>query len=162
MNMRDTSGKRSAITALAAILIIAVALIYAVRELSGSPRAGDTGYYTTDDGQTTFADRLGLFPPFDYQGRTAVRAWMFTCDGGKTQFVGYLERFTPAAKSRLEAQAADFKTGKSRIPPVAGPTDTEVKKPGPNNPWINRTDIRASSITKVECHGSGTAEIVLP
>ena len=44
-----------------------------------------------DDG-SWFADKAERVPPFDHHGQPAVRLHLFSCDGGKTTFVGYLEK----------------------------------------------------------------------
>src|SRR5689334_21127700 len=59
-------------------------------------------WFSSDDGKTWFKDDQYKVPPFDHQGRPACRAYVFTCDNGKTAFVAYLERFTPEAQRRLQ------------------------------------------------------------
>ena len=94
-----------------------------------------------------------------------ISVWMYSCDGGKTKFPGFLERYTPQAKARLESALVDFNSGKSHIPPSASAGDAEVKKPGPGNPWVSRTNYQqAHKITNVQCpDGSGgTPEVQIP
>jgi hypothetical protein len=60
-------------------------------------------YYTTDDGATFFPDDLNKISPYDKDGKKAVRAHVFSCDGGKTKFVGFLERQTAKAAPAVAA-----------------------------------------------------------
>ena len=75
-------------------------------------------WYTDDDGKTWYADDKSLSPPIDHNGKTAVRAYVFSCDGGKHEFVGYLERYTPDARQAIEQ--ARSKVRAEKIPPPPG------------------------------------------
>jgi hypothetical protein len=68
---------------------------------------GAQGFYTDDGGKTYFRDSLYKFSPFDHDGKTAYGAMVYAY--GKGEFVAYEFRFTPAAKSRLEAAYAKGK-----------------------------------------------------
>jgi len=116
-----------AIGAVAALLVIILAFWL-------WPEPKPQSYYTTDDGKTWFtADRV--VPPFDKGGQEAVQAVMFSCDGG-APFVGYLRRYPPDAKARLEAHMSDPKN-QFAMPPGG----EEVKRPG-DKEWVssNSTD----------------------
>ena len=89
-------------------------------------------YFTVDDGKTFFAASCSNIPPFNYQGKTAVRANVFDCNGVK--FVGYMDRYTPQAQQVMGP-------GK----PTPGWVDTkgrELKKPSDAN-WISATDAKS-------------------
>ena len=58
-------------------------------------------FFTDDDGKTWFPDDAKRVPPFDRNGKPAVRAHVYKC-GGKT-FVNHMERYTPEAKKKVEA-----------------------------------------------------------
>jgi hypothetical protein len=49
-------------------------------------------YFTIDDGQSVFEDDLQKTTPFAHDGAQAVQAHMFSCDNGRTKFVGFLEK----------------------------------------------------------------------
>src|SRR5688500_4271377 len=107
MGLRESMNKHKGATAgvIAAVVVGVIALAaWQVRGTSSSGASGAAGqlYYTTDDGATTFTAPANLIPPFDHQGKPAVRAVMFSSDGGKTKFVGYLERYSAAAKREME------------------------------------------------------------
>jgi len=121
------------------------------------------GYFTTDDGQSLFTESMDQLAPFDHHGSPAYRAWVFSCDGGKTTFVAYLERCTPKGLGRLKPLQADFQAGKSRLAPSPNPDELEVKKPGSGNPWVNRSNaLEAQKITNVQCPNGGTPELQFP
>jgi hypothetical protein len=56
---------------------------------------------------------------------------MFTADAGATKFIGYLLRYTPDGKLKMQARQANPNTPMGPVPPEW----TEVKKPGPG-PWV--------------------------
>lgn len=54
------------------------------------PVAPTRGFFTTDDGKTTFIGDLDHPVPFVHDGLPAVEAGVFTCDGGAHTWVAYL------------------------------------------------------------------------
>jgi hypothetical protein len=112
-------------------------------------------YFTIDDGKTFFAFGSENFPPFEYKGKQAVRAYVFECSA-KERFVGYLERYTPEARKKMMA-------GKD-----AGPQTQiygrELKKPG-EAAWVKSGDFAAvARVTDIKCPGGhgGFPEMVEP
>lgn len=111
-------------------------------------------FFTSDDGATLFADDISKIPPFEHDGLEAVRAYVFSCDGGKHQWIQYLEKLDLAAKTRLAAYDP-VKTGKSpgRLTPL-------IKKPG-TGAWISAADPKATDLMEPHCpDGMGTGAIV--
>ena len=91
----------------AAILVIAVVFIV-VQSRGGKKQVlppDDTtkGYFTDDDGATTFVADLTNVPPFDHNGKTAVRVKMFVAANGQ-KFIGWLEQYDAATKKKLDAR----------------------------------------------------------
>ncbi len=87
------------------------------------------GYFTSDDGQTWFADDLTNIPPFEKDGRQCVRAFVFTVEGNTNiRFVGYLQRYTPEAKVVLERQQPGQPPSQEVVSALVN--GTEVKRPG--------------------------------
>jgi len=167
MGIRETIKKHSAMTVAATLVVAAGALAYSLRDSGfGGPASASTkAFYTTDDGQSTFAADMSNLPPFERDGKPAVRVWMFSCDGGKTSFAGYLERYTPAAHKRLTAALAEQKAKQATPSLPIGPADSEVKKPGAGNAWVSRANVvEAAKVTHVTCPpgSGGELEIVLP
>jgi hypothetical protein len=58
-------------------------------------------FFTTDEGKSLFPIEAGTRAPFVRDGRQAVRAHVYSCDGGKTTFVAYLSKFSPVAQEAL-------------------------------------------------------------
>ena len=66
----------------------------------------DQTFYTADDGQTLFPDSIYRVAPFEHDGAEAVMAYIFSYDGGSKEMVGYLGKYTPQAKAKLDATIA--------------------------------------------------------
>ena len=135
MVMTDLSRNRK-VLAVVALVVVALATYGVWRWINPSgPVIVTRGYFTDDDGETLFVDAIMRKAPFDHGGKIAVRAHAFSADGGKTRFVGYLEKDSPdVATRRAEALARGESENLDTNEPV-------VKKPGdPNAPWLSRLD----------------------
>lgn len=132
MSIRETMNKSPLLTALFALVLIGVAayLMYPTPE---KPRRIPTqAYYTVDDGKTLFADKIGRQGPFDHEGKQAVLAYVYSCDGGDTRFVAYLERYTDEYIQKMASTPATRPSGFGP-PPGYGAEEIQarmVKKPG--------------------------------
>lgn len=164
MSIREKLEKKGPLVGIgAAVVLIAsvIAIIVQGRNLN-SFNAGDA-YYSTDDGQTFFADSGAKLPPFQVDGKTAVKAHVFMCNGKRV--VGYLSRYTPETLQAIEDAKAARKEGKP--PPNVqllagmGTTGLEIKKPGPGNTWVKQADVvRATKIRVFRCpDGKAAAEV---
>ncbi|MDB5326250.1 MAG: hypothetical protein JWM57_1819 [Phycisphaerales bacterium] len=162
MGLQASLANRPAVTNGVTIAIIVLAGAFIAFDVA-RPRptaAGQELYFTTDDGQTTFADAADKLPPYEASGKTAVRAYVYACEGGKP-FVAYLERYTPETVAALQKRDA----------PGVGPVDreflvaegTEVKKPGDAN-WVKRSsDTGAKIVLDLKCpDGNGKPTLRLP
>ena len=112
-----------------------VALIALVLWLTHHSPPTPQAWYTTDDGATYFAHNYEV-PPFTFHGKEAVQAWVYTCDGGQTRFLGYLMRFTPEGKEAMEHLLAERRAHQSSSP-LTLPPGVQVKKPG-GEAWVER------------------------
>jgi hypothetical protein len=153
MGIREQINRhqRTSIAVSACVVIMVVALISFENVGSGLPK--QLNFYTTDDGATLFTDDWRKVPPFDHDGQQAVRAFVFSCDGGQHQFVQYLEKYSDAAKQQIEAS-------QSRDQLQMG----LIKKPNAKQ-WIAESDPRAAGIIKPQCpdgNSSGTYRQVFP
>ena len=84
-NPKVVTGATIGVVLLVALLIFAKA----GGGLGGSPAAvKDMAFFTDDDGATWFADDAKKIPPFDHNGKQAVRARVYR-SGGKTFAVPY-------------------------------------------------------------------------
>jgi hypothetical protein len=63
-----------------------------------------------DDGRTRFADDWERNPPFEHDGKQAVRLHLFSCDGGNTTFVGYLQKFPQETLQKYRDKGVDLAT----------------------------------------------------
>jgi hypothetical protein len=155
---------RMMIGVLVGVIAVAVVMAFASakkQEHNVEVRSGV--WFTTDDGKTLFTDEARKLPPFDHDGKPAYRAYVYSCDGGKTRFVAFLERYTPDALRQLEEQR------KSSMPPELGVIDRlmnqgrEVKRPGDAN-WVNFSDPKGKIIRKPVCADAPdkTPQAVLP
>ena len=102
MNAREKINASSSILILAAAIAILLAIFYTAHVLRsarlGSAHSGGKAFFTIDDGATLFQDDAGKVPPFQHDGHEAVRAMVFTCDGGQHHWVQYLEKYSGEAK----------------------------------------------------------------
>jgi len=106
-------------------------------------------YFTDDDGATYFVDDINKVPPFDHDGRIAVRCYVFRCPDGK-KFVGYLEKYTNAMAAEIRAiRASSNPQSLEKLDLDAGRL---IKKPGDGR-WISvaRDTALADSIAHVTC-----------
>ena len=166
MDLRQQINKRpaAAITAMAGILVVVVAFaILQIRNSRSGPAVSDRAFYTVDDGATLFVDSANRNPPFQHEGREAVLARVFTCDGGKHQWVQYLEKYSDQAKGQLDSP-------QSQGPPPERPGNTGpmsgllVKRPG-DSAWVPRMDPKAATILRPKCPdgaGAGPLDAVMP
>src|SRR5438477_7566485 len=104
MGVRETISNRRHWGIGAAVALIAVAvgaIVY--QRADGTPErsTGMQAYFSIDDGQSYFEAPADSLPPFDHNGKPAIRAYVFKCDGKK--FVGYLERYRPEARQAMAA-----------------------------------------------------------
>jgi hypothetical protein len=155
------------VSVLAAPVLILCIFWHGAAARHSAARALVQGWYTDDDGKSWYADDKWLIPPFDHNGKTAVRAYVFSYKdaGGEHEFVGYMERYAPLAKQALEQAREELKTTKE--PPQAGlyervsATGIELKKPGASA-WINVRDPHAAAVRALNCPPGSTVQQVLP
>jgi hypothetical protein len=166
--LRDYLNEHPLVTmlfALAAPVLILCVIWHGAGERNATTRSLMQAWYTDDDGKTWYTDDKSLSPPFDHNGKTSVRAYIFSCDGGKNEFVGYLQRYTPEAKQAIEQAREQVRTEK--VPPPAGlfediqKSGIELKRPGEST-WVNVRSPQAEAIRKVKCPTGGNVQEVSP
>ena len=166
MGVREKLRDHPRVAAVIAALAVICGGSFLYLQVAGStPRFGPPRelFVTVDDGKTYFAAPAEQLPPFQHEGKTALRAYVFACGG--TPFVGYVERYSDRAKTlMLEGwKAQQEKSG----PPSMNPemlNGIEVKRPGETT-WIRHSDLaRAAEIMNVRCpdQTDKKAEMVLP
>jgi hypothetical protein len=107
MGIRESMNEHKGISVGITTGLIAVAIGFAVWYLffSGggqSDQVGVKAFFTDDDGKSYFLDLAEKIPPFDHNGKKAYGCYVFTNDGGKTNYVAWLYRYTDEGKQRLE------------------------------------------------------------
>jgi hypothetical protein len=159
MGVREVVNQRPGIVIACAAVAILIALALALMPSSATPqkRSGvPLDWYTIDDGKNWFADDARKNPPFDYQGKTAYRCRVWTCDDGKTKFVSHLERLTPDAKKKVEAMKPEDRASSLEIQML------EVKAPLTGDKgWVGIRSRGAESITTPRCP-NGSVENLRP
>ena len=165
MGIRETLNENPRLTTGVTAGIIGVALIWIIWSNLGGGAAptldgGGQVFFTDDDGKSWFADDAKKIPPFDHNGKPAYRAHVYKCDG-KT-FVNHMERYTDAAKKKMEALYAK---PESLNDPIAmesiQQTGLEFKAPGTGN-WVKMTDPKLGEVLKPKCSNPSEVEQVLP
>lgn len=154
MSVREMMNRNPAMAGTIAVVLVLAAIAAAWYSLKPDAQGAPTkAYYTIDDGQSWFADRLDRPTPFEHDGKEAVKAYVYTCDGGRSQFVAYLEKMPagpkpaaqvkeaePAAAPKSEAEARAMAAKQPRKPAV-GQFAALVKKPG-DKQWLTSADPR--------------------
>jgi len=169
MGVREklAANPRAAVAIAAAIVVFAVGIVYFESPAGDSGRAGAPRkmFLTIDDGKTFFVGAAEPLPPFQHEGKTAYRAYVFTCDGGKTTWVGYIERYSEQAKALIkEMRKNQAEHGGPPSVPSALLEGIEVSRPGENQ-WVRQSDAAlAHKVTAVYCPNAPDkdADMVLP
>ena len=167
MGIRQKINENPAMTAAATAGIIVLAFIFIGWQACGGGGStallNDKAFFTIDDGKTFYVDAATNIPPYQKDGKPAVRAQVFTCDDGKTKFVGYLEMYSMQDKAMLEAMAkgAQGGAGAAPAPYVGFAGQPMVKKPGaPPAQWVMlgpQTSAAYQNVVTVKCP-DGTSE----
>ena len=124
--MSDTSKSKPLIIIAVCSVVLIVSAWVVVRSLHPPPpeKVGALRYFTDDDGETFFTSETKDQPPIDHNGKPAVCAFLYSCDGGTTKQVAYLFKFDPNAPAPA-------------IP--AGPPNAVVKRKG-DTEWVPQAD----------------------
>jgi hypothetical protein len=136
------------------VLVVGVYLI-AQKTVDPQPKgkyaSGDV-YFSADDGQSFKAFSPTLVPPFDAEGKTWVRAYVYDC-GGKPA-AKFLEKYSPEAQKRLAIYSENPQALAEAMEQLSN-RGSLIKRPGDGN-WIVRNPASAESnaITNVVCPGS--------
>jgi hypothetical protein len=144
-------NRRHLIAAIAVLAAVAVPIyvlfsqnrVEPAQTISGVPQ----GWYTEDDGQTWFRADLNKLTPFDHNGKQAYRCFVWTCDGGKTQFVSHVQRYKPAV---LRMYATKGTIELWEVPPGG----VEVKPALSTAGWADASLPEAQPIITPRCPGA--------
>jgi hypothetical protein len=141
MALREWINKNRQWSTAGALMVAVLGIGFTIYQLLPEPEE-TKAWYTTDDGQTWFADSNRLVPPFDRDGKEAVLAKVYECDG--QPFVAYMLKYTPQGKEIYEkfraAEAAqDPNFDESMLMALRG--HARYKRPGEKE-WTPESDNR--------------------
>ena len=105
MAIRNWIENHQTVTVVVVLAAIVGSLFVALHYSNPRPRwkVPTDGYFTTDDGATCFVESLDTIPPFDHDGKEAVRDFVYSCDGGKHRWVAYLGKYSAEDKAAIES-----------------------------------------------------------
>ncbi|MEA2711618.1 MAG: hypothetical protein QOF78_4219 [Phycisphaerales bacterium] len=158
MGLRETLNENPRIVTGITVGIIVVVLAVILWPSGGAGGSGGGGgssqaFFTIDDGKNYFPDDAKKVPPFQKDGKEAVRAVVYQCGGaGGKPFVNHLIRYTPDGKKRLESAAV---AGKSAAQDPTVIEEMEVKPVG-GKEWMKMTDPKANAAIQPKCPNGGT------
>jgi len=138
-------NKNPTVGTVAALLIIGFGLWVVLRQTAApatEPRL--SVFYSADDGKTFFKDSIGKPLPFEHEGKPAVRAYVFTPDGGATRVVGVLEKHSLELHKEFIAAGQDIARQGNAVA-AAGPAGILLKRPGEPT-WVRADDPKALQI----------------
>jgi hypothetical protein len=93
VGIRESLNRNPAVVTGATVAVVVIALILIFWQSRTKTIVPPTkAYFTIDDGQSVFEDDLEKTAPFAHDGAQAVQAHMFSCNNGRTKFVGFLEK----------------------------------------------------------------------
>jgi hypothetical protein len=154
MRVRAFLNRHPAATAAVVLVLTGVAVasvVYQLRPQSETPALPPKDFYTADDGESWFTDEMDKITPFDHGGKPAVQVHLFTCDGGKTQFVGYLEKLPDGALDTFRTRTHFPANAVPEADDVAEIVGSLVKRKGETE-WVPSTDpARFQQVTQVHC-----------
>jgi hypothetical protein len=159
VRIRQALRANRSITLGISICMIALASLWIVSYGIGS-RASldlDTGraFFTDDDGTTWFKDDARKVPPFDRNGKQAVRCFIYKCGENGTPWVSHLMRYTPEGTARLKTNTLDPGVTET------GPALVEVKEPNSGERgWVSENDPRAIRIQELVCPDGARKNII--
>lgn len=165
MGIRETINQKPQVAIGAAVALLALAAGAVAYQLSGGASADGARtrrvFVSVDDGKTFVTHPSNDIPPFTLDGREAVLARVYECDGKR--FVGYLQKFSPAGKKALEQLQAERGPASVNAAAPSGISDGDYlyKKPGAGD-WVTPTDPRAGAVFRVSCPGGGVPMAVDP
>ena len=147
MSLRQRLNEKSGLTTTITLAVTVLAVAYLVWQVTASDPAiaPRMGFYTDDDGKTFFEAPVETLPPFDHEGKQAVRAFVFTCDEGTTTFIGYMERYTSDVHAKVNAAGSV-----QNVPDSVFAAGAEIKRPGDTS-WVKRYSPEGLKAAQVQC-----------
>jgi hypothetical protein len=171
MGLRETINQKKSVSVGGAILLFVVAGSFlAYTQWPARVPKGDKAFYTVDDGQTWFRDSVRRVPPFEVDGKTAVRALVFSYANGSKTFCPVLEQYDSDMKKMLDDAVADAnREGKplSSIALFNSPgtgNRMQVKLSGSGHKWVSKSNLpeAAKMFGAVQAPDGSAVDSVIP
>jgi hypothetical protein len=150
MSIRQTLNRNPiavGVICLAAVVVFAVVAwrLWFMRPSTDNPLA--QAYFTVDEGDSLFTDDLDRETPFMKDGKEAVRALVYTIDGGEPMTL-VLVKLTPEAHRKLTSAGTQAEKRNARIG-FPGGTGFELVKRPKTGQWVDATSPEGHEIKKV-------------
>lgn len=170
MSLREKMNKNPVLSGIIVLALVAAAGWFCYSALTDRGGQGDAPkfyYYTVDDGKTMFSAPADELPPIMKDGKEAVRVRIFTCDGGKTPVVTYMEKYTDAFKKAYDAEKAKPIDPKAKGPTgvsnlMSGPAAAfamQLKKPG-DATWVQGISPAGIQLQTPKCPSGKPEDVV--
>lgn len=169
VEQQNQKARKPRMVVLGAALVIASALLigyhlWTAQRLSGS---ATLAFYSDDQGRTWFTDSVYRFPPYDHNGKQAVRAFVFNAADG-SKFVGFLARFNEPARKMLQSKYEQLQKSGGSMQPLAmlmmqdsvRVGGTEARLPGPGHKWAPFNQLKMNEVKSPT--GSSPTGLVSP
>jgi hypothetical protein len=164
MEIREKLEENQKTLAIVVGVLVVVAILVAFLTMRSGRGGGFGGsaeaklFYTVDDGKTWFEDDATKLPPFDHEGKTAVRVQVYKCGENGQPFAGYLQRIDDAAHKSAEAARAAGKP-QQEIEAI-WQNSVEVKRPGETR-WVSIRDRASEAIMVPKCPDGKTIPVAV-
>ena len=151
MGIRETLNRKPALVTGATVAVVVIALILIFWQSRSKTVVPPTkAYFTIDDGQSVFEDDLQKFAPFEHDGAQAVQAHMFSCNNGRTKFVGFLEKLPDKVPQSTAQRTPGGRDPRLFVALVKPPMNKEAK-------WVSKLGPEgAAIIASVRCPEGGS------
>ena len=117
-------------------------------------------FFTTDDGQTWFADDAKKVYPFDRDGKQAYRAYVFKCGPNGKPFTAYVEQLGESARTKVGEMAAAAATQPSNDQlELVIQAGRQVRRPGETE-WVDAQSEAGDAITTPTCPEGADTEVI--
>jgi hypothetical protein len=165
VGIRETLNKNPAIVTGLTVGVILIGVILIVWQLvrggGNEVPVAQKLFFTDDDGKTTFEDIAWRVPPFQRNGKEAVRAHVFRCPPNGTPFVAWLEKYEKASKEKMDKFFEDPKhQGKFSLE-LFDDAVRMLKRPG-DAQWRKWTIPNLDAVRTRRCPDGQLAEEIAP
>lgn len=160
VGLREMLNQHPKPSAAIAGMIVVIGLAAVVLNVGGSgrrPVSEGRAYFSVDDGKTWFADASSNPSPFNKDGKTAYRVFVWRC-GTAEPFVSHLFRNASSSTGGDRSKAAT--NADDRTPPAMSGASIEVKRPGTGDRgWVRADSAEGSAIARPQCPDGTTKDL---